>query len=176
MSLNRNQAITTSLLNRVQEAEDAFWTLLSSISIGNATGDLLRKLGKLVGEGQQGRSDGDYQAAIRLQIRVLRSRGRATDIIDVSVLAAINSVPRYSEYYPAGFWVDIDNLPAGGQVAPKLGHTKAAGTYGNLVFSPDATHFLSWSHTSGATSQQVWADSVSGTPDNKWRCALPAAP
>lgn len=173
---NRNQIILKALLSRVQELEDAAWTLLTNMSVLVATGNLLDKLGKLVGEPRLGRSDGDYRVAIKLQIRTLRSRGRATDIIDIITIAAINSIPVYSEYFPAGWWVDVDNLPAGAQVATKLGHGKAAGTYGNLVFSPDGTHYLTWSHTSGATSLQVWADSVSGTPDNKWRCALAAVP
>jgi hypothetical protein len=50
----------------------------------------------------------------------------------------VNSAPVYREQYPGGFTVEILNLPSGLQIAILLGGTKAAGTYGVLVFSPDA--------------------------------------
>lgn len=179
MARNRTQVILTALLNRVQELEDASWALLTNMSVLLATGDLLDKLGKLVGEPRLGRSDADYRVAIKLQIRTLRSRGRATDIIDVSTIAAINSTPKYTEHFPAGWQVDIDNLPASAQVATKLGHAKAAGTYGVLVSTPDAGDYLIFGDDTDAAApatREQWADDVANNPDNMWANGLACPP
>jgi hypothetical protein len=165
--LNNNQNLLQAILNRVQEVENAAWTLLSAMAVGNATGDLLNKFGKLVGEGRLGRTDGDYQAAIRLRIRVNRSRGMAVDVIAVGLLASTNgTLPNYTEYPPtppagvaslpggASWSMDIFNLPNGNQVASKLKSTRAAGTYGVLQFSSNASPVLvlDWSGGAQATA------------------------
>ena len=165
---NNTQNVLQAILNRVQELENAAWSVLSALSVGAATGDLLNTLGKLVGEPRLGRVDADYQAAIRLRIRVNRSKGRAADVIDVGVLASTNgSVPNYLEYYPAAWVLDILNLPSANQVVPKLRSTRAAGTYGLLQFTSNAsaTLVLDWTTTAQAGAGVLdWSGGSVATP------------
>jgi hypothetical protein len=139
---NRNAAFLASWTKRVQEFEDAAWTLLDALNVDNATDDLQDKIGSLVGEPRQGRGTVEYRAAIRLRIRVNRSFGRTEDVIDVARLAAINSTPTFDEYYPAAFEVGIANLPGGASVAKLLGQARAGGIYGVLNFTADASAAL----------------------------------
>ena len=133
---NNTQNILQSYLNRLQERENESFYLLSCMSIGGAFGDLLNKLGNLVGEARLGRSDADYQAGIRLRIRVNNSSGRASDVLAVSMLASLSSVPQYLEVGVASFLVEMLNLPSAAYVADKLKHTRAAGTYGLMQYTP----------------------------------------
>ena len=133
--LNNNQNLLASYLNRLQELENACWTLLQSMSIGAATGDLLNKLGAIVGEARASRSDADYQAAIRLRIRVNISSGRAVDVLAVASLANAPYLPTYSDVGVAAFILDMFQLASPATVASKLSHTRAAGTYGVMQYT-----------------------------------------
>lgn len=175
MALNTAQALLLAYVNRLQELEDAGFAVLEPLSdptLVAVTGDLLDKVGARVGEKRQGRSDTDYQAAIRIRIRVNRSRGKATDIIDVAVLAAVNSVPKYFEFndHTCVFEVDITNLPGAAQVAKLLGQAKPVGVTGLLVYTADGGDHLTWGDStspSTATAAMKWGDSVGGTGP-KW--------
>ena len=161
MALNTVQAILRALANRLQEAEDAAFTLITALSdptLNSIVGDLLDKVGARVGEPRGGRSDADYLVAIRIRVRVNRSRGKAEDIVQVAILASVNSVPTYAEYYPASFLVTALNLPGAGQVAKLLGRAKSAGTYGVLAASKVGQNGF------------VWGDTVSGVygANSKW--------
>lgn len=72
----RNQVVMDAVMAQVQELEDAFWQLLTAFDLDTATDDQLLLLGKLVGEGQLGRADEDFRAAIRARILVNRSEGK----------------------------------------------------------------------------------------------------
>lgn len=149
MSLTLNGQNTTqntlqAILNRVQELENEIWFVLSSMSINAAFGDLLNKLGNLVGEPRNGRSDADYQAGIRLKIRVNISSGRATDMIAVAQLAAPSTIvyvepPGTSSCGAAAFILDLFNLPSPAYVVAKMKHARAAATYGLIQYTMWAT-------------------------------------
>jgi len=162
---NRNAAFLASWTKRVQEFEDAAWTLLDALNVDNATDDLQDKIGSLVGEPRQGRGTVEYRAAIRLRIRVNRSFGRTEDVIDVARLAAINSTPTFDEYYPAAFEVGIANLPGGASVAKLLGQARAGSVYGVLNFTPDAsTPLIADDSVSSLAAAGLVDDAVSSLP------------
>ena len=175
MALNNVQAILLAQVNRLQELEDAIWTLLTPLSdktFASVTGKLLEFLGAIVGESRDGRADADYQAAIRIRIRVNRSRGKAEDVIAVAKLAAIHSTPSYTEPNDDGpiFEVDITNLPGAATVARLLGEAKPLGVTGLLVATADATDHATWGDSTQPTvhtTAQLWGDSVSATGP-KW--------
>lgn len=166
---NNTQNTLAAVLNRLQEIENAAWFLLQSMSIAAAFGDLLTKIGAIVGEPRLGRSDVDYQAGIRLKIRTNISSGRAFDIVAVAILAA-PSVINYVESYPgpASFTLDLLNLGSPAYVVDKLRHTRAAGVYGVISYTTWATTtatFISDSVTV-ALSNAGTSDSVSGGVTN----------
>lgn len=176
MALNTVQATLSAYTNRLQEAEDATFTVLDPLSdatLESISGDLLDKIGSRVGELRGGRADTNYRAAIRIRVRVNRSRGKAEDVLQVAILASINGLPSYVEYYPASFQVTAYDLPGGGQVAALLGRTKAAGTYGILIYSSDASSAFTWGDTVSGSyeANQKWGDTVAPSGP-KWMNSL----
>jgi hypothetical protein len=174
MALNTVQCILTAILNRVQDVENVGWAVLQQLSdktLASLTGDLLNKVGARVGEGRGGRVDADYQAAIRLRIRVNRSRGKAEDLIQIAKLAATNSTPYYQEAQELGadpcvFQLDITNLPSAAWVSRLIGQAKALGVRGLLCYSTDGNDAFTWGDATSATNTvtaQQFADSVGGT-------------
>lgn len=163
---NRIQKLLTAYVNRVQEYEDAVWTWLSSMTVDAATGDLLDKIGKLAGEARGGRSDTDYRQAVRLRIRVNRSKGKAIDLVDVAILAAGSTTgAAYSEGGIASWDVTILNLKGPLSVLTMLGKAAAAGTSGTLTFSIDANEVFGLDDSvTTLTSASLLPDEVSGSP------------
>lgn len=174
MALNSVQAILQAYANRDQAAEDAIFSVLDPLSdptFEGISGDLLDKIGAIAGEPRGGRLDADYRPAIRIRIRVNRSRGKAEDVVQVAILASTNSTPKYSEpaELVAAFEVVALNLPGATQVARLLAKTKAAGTRGRLVYSTNATPVLSFAdagNLAGTTSAQKFGDAtnIAGAP------------
>lgn len=159
---NTTQNTVQATLNRLQELEDAAVFLLSCMSIDGAFGDLLNKLGNIVGEPRLGRSDVDYRAGIRLRIRVNISSGRATDIIAVAQLAKPLGAITYLEGQLASFTVELLNLQSAAYVVQKLARTRAAGTRGLVQYTEDAGPNLVLDSVSGGVTGAGKLDSVSG--------------
>jgi hypothetical protein len=129
------KALLSALCNRCDELETAIWDVISSRQLANATGAQLDGLGSIVNERRQGRTDVDYVAAIRLRIRVNRTKGRATDIIEVAMLALPGVAVTYRESYPAKFTVTTLDVTGVKSVVSALTKTRAAGVYGCLHYS-----------------------------------------
>ena len=160
---NTTQNTIQAMLNRLQELEDAAIFLLSCMSIAGAFGDLLNKLGAIVGEPRLGRTDADYRAGIRLKIRVNLSSGRATDIIAVAQLAQPIGKITYLEGTLASFTVELLNLPSAAYVVQKLLHTRAAGTHGLVQYTEDAGPTLILDSVSGGVTGAGTLDTVTGS-------------
>jgi hypothetical protein len=159
---NRIQSLLTAWVNRVQELEDALWTLLQAMTIDAATFDLLDKIGALVGEARNGRSDTDYRAAVRIRIRANRSQGRSTDLLDIATLACTLSTPTITEYQPAAWLVDMPNLSGAASVVYILGRSKAAGTTGLVSYTTTSATPLILDSLSGGVVAPGKLDSISG--------------
>ncbi len=172
MALNRNQAVLTAILNRLQEAENAAWTLLTSMSIEAAANDLLDKIGKLVGEPRIGRSDDEYRAGVRLKVRSNISSGRAVDVLDVAALACAASLtptlPVYIDSPPAAFVIELWNIPgtSAPYIADKLRHVRPAGVQGLVQYTNrnvgGTPASLILDSASGGVTSPLFLDSVSG--------------
>jgi hypothetical protein len=141
--------ILTSWTNRIQELEDALFDVITKRILDDAADAQLDSIGDLVGEEREGRGDSDYREAIRLKIRVNRSKGKSEDIVQVTNQATGGSFS-YAEYFPASFWVFAYNVLSAKSLAQALHKTKAAGTGGMLVFTE-------WPHT-----EDLILDSVHG--------------
>ncbi len=100
------EQIMTSLLTRVQEAEDCLWEILNNRGVDTAIGVQLDVLGRLVGRGRGTLGDDAYRIAIKCQIAINRSSGTPVDICLVAILSLpAGFVWTYGEGYPAG--IDI---------------------------------------------------------------------
>lgn len=169
-------ALVAALTRPKQELENVLFVLLGAMNVDDATGDLLTKIGRIVGEERAGRSDAELRPAVRLRIRVNRSRGRSVDIVDISRLAAaVNATtPAYYEHYPAGWHVEIANLAGALEVAKLLGEAKAAGSGGHLVYTPDADQYFVWGYDGDAVhaTEELWSDVPNSDPPNYWAASL----
>lgn len=107
-------ALITSYVNRIQELENIYYDLYTGRQIDNAIGVQLDGLGSIVGEERQGRDDDDYRTAIKVRIKLNNSRGTTEDILDILIAALGNIAIEITDYYPAGFIVEIlDDIDPG---------------------------------------------------------------
>jgi hypothetical protein len=160
------QGFLDTYVRRIQDAEDVIWDVIDARILDDATNAQLDSLGDLVGEKRLGRTDVMYRASIRLRIRVNRSKGRITDVIDVASLAADpTSPPDVIEYQYLAFEVDLFDLTGERYVAELLSKTRAATSYGLLVASDlPLASLLEWDDVvSPDASIQTFSDAASGT-------------
>jgi hypothetical protein len=149
---------------RVQDIENVLWDVIDSRILDTATGAQLEDLGELVGELRLGRIDDDYRPAIRLRIRVNRSKGRIADIIDIAILADTIGTPRVTEYQFLGFEVEIYGQAGERYIAGLLSQARAASSYGLLTASAlGLSDLLSFDDAvSPDASVETFSDFVSG--------------
>jgi hypothetical protein len=143
MGLNTVQAVLTSILNRIQELENAGFSVLTPMSdktLKSFTGDFLTKIANLVGQGRGGLGDTDLQNTVPLRVRANRSRGMAADILAVAQLANTTSGAPPAVYTEFGsgfvaFEVDIQQCPSPYWVGIMMGIAKPVGVYGVLGYT-----------------------------------------
>lgn len=94
----RLEAMLRALLEVVQQAEDAAWQVLTERWLDNAIGAQLDAIGTIVDLARAGWLDDTYRALLRAQVRVLRSRGRWSDLLGILELLGVTlSLVRTSE-------------------------------------------------------------------------------
>jgi len=83
-----------SYVEQLQELEDVLWDVINHRLLDPAPGESvgaegvqLDVLGKIVGQPRLGLSDSGYRSAIKLKIRVNRSRGSNVDLLEILRLA-----------------------------------------------------------------------------------------
>lgn len=111
------RSLLAAYLIQVQDLEDGLWEVIEERLLANAEGSQLDTIGRLVrARGRAGLSDVDYRVAIQCQIRINRSSGRASDIIDVAKLSHPEGhAIRYREIYPCAVEVESTEVPADGR-------------------------------------------------------------
>ena len=86
-SKSRVAALASAHGARVQQLEDALWSVLA-LTLENATGDALKQYGELVQVPRGGLpDDSTYRAVLRAAVRARRSSGTGPDLIAVVALA-----------------------------------------------------------------------------------------
>jgi hypothetical protein len=118
----RLQALLGSYLQEVQELEDAYWDLYLRTMIRDAAGQALERLGALVGQPRQNRTDSVYRIWILARALVLRSSGRPEELLRIARMVLPDSATiRLREEYPAAVSVLLD-----GPVDEELGRALAS--------------------------------------------------
>lgn len=74
---------TEAFLEQVNSIENDVEGILSSFELSSATGIFLDRIGLLIGELRQGRSDDDFRDAIYLRITINNSNGTIEDIYQI---------------------------------------------------------------------------------------------
>lgn len=106
----RNQAVMESVADQLQELENTFWDCYTGYLLGSAVGAQLDVLGAIVTETRQGRADEDYRAAIRVRIKVIRSNGRAEELLSITSGMVPSASLSYREVYPAAIEITLSTL------------------------------------------------------------------
>jgi hypothetical protein len=91
----RNISVIEAVCSQVQELEDALWSLKDAFNVDTAEGDQLDLLGKLVGEGRDGRTDDQYRTGVRARILVNSSEGTMADFYAIGEAIAKEYNPTF---------------------------------------------------------------------------------
>ncbi len=136
-------AVRASYADEIQEAENAIWSVKYSKLLDDAYGESLDLLGRIVGEGRNGRADPSYRVRIRARIRVNQSFGQPADLLAVCALLDPANF-HYTRMPPAAYVITMDAALTGhataGELAGLLGETEPLGVGGLVTL---------WSHADG---------------------------
>lgn len=140
------KALLGSWLSEVQALEDALWILYVETFLGVAEGDALDQLGRIVGQARAGRVDDVYRLWIRARILILRSSGRAEQLIAAArlVLTTITRVVWEEGLGPAQFLMHIEGAitgTEGNEFAKLLRIARAGGVRSELHWYTTPTPF-----------------------------------
>lgn len=110
----RIYAIIASYAAEFQAVEDAMWDIFVARLMQNIpTGDLLLKLGELVGQPNLGGwNDGEYFLYIVARIATNRSDGRHETLINIVSLLTAGSFPITFRTYLKSLEIEVDNVIA----------------------------------------------------------------
>lgn len=138
--LPRIEGFLQAVSDECQELEDAMWEVFVNRVIQSdlATGDLLAKLGALVGQGSEGLTDAEYRLLIRARILANRSSGRREELITIlSTLTGASSTIGFREYYPASAEIESDNVTISALLIFRafLAVAKSAGVRLDFIYS-----------------------------------------
>lgn len=133
------EALLSALIQQVQEAEDAAFTIINGFNLDTAVGDQLDCLGAIVGEPRNARTDTTYRLWIRARILLNRSSGKTEEIYAIfNLLIPAGTEPELTDYYPAEFVLSItgvlDDEDLVDQLALILHEAKAAGVGASLMW------------------------------------------
>lgn len=100
-----------TLAGRAQGVEDVLYAIEVQTILDNATDAQLDMLGRIVGE-PRGTSadDAEYRQRIQARIRLNQSSGTTKDIYAVFRLLLPNAALVLTEFFPAGFVLDVDQV------------------------------------------------------------------
>lgn len=80
------EAWCSSTLEEVQLLEDAIWSFIDAFDVDRAPADLLKKIGKIVGQTWAGEELESYRLTVKARIAVNRSNGQWADLNRVARL------------------------------------------------------------------------------------------
>ncbi len=138
-------AVRASYADEVQELENALWAIKYSKLVDDAYGASLDLIGRIVGEGRDGRADPGYRVRIKARIRVNQSFGLPSDLLAVCALLD-DALFTYRRTPPAAYVITMDAPPSGfataTEMAALLGEASPLGVGGFLVMPSAVNGFL----------------------------------
>ncbi len=137
----RLEALLRAYVSEVQAFEDAAWDVLILRLIDNASAEQLNVIGRIVGESRGNHIDALYRLFIAVRIRINRSQGHASDVLEVLFMLTEGSpaeARRFYEVWPANMLIEFTyplDLPDPQEVFDRLFDTKAGGV-GLIMITP----------------------------------------
>lgn len=161
-------AILSTYIRRVQDAESMLYNVWFYRLIANSVGDQLDKWGKVLNWPRRALTDQQYQTSLQVRMRAMRSQGHPDDLIQIAQLALMSTTGAMIQYFERangpGWTLEADNVPSWVVQALIDGlHTgRPAGIQGEFVYSLwPLTKQLQWQHTSHQASiQGTWWDTA----------------
>lgn len=114
-------------LRQIREVETALFDLISKINIETAEGDLLNKLGAIVGAYRNGRSDADFRDEINLNIAINTSDGTEEVLTNIIKQLTNSQNVTLQRDYPAGLIITVDGQNVTAGMSDKIQRAVAAG-------------------------------------------------
>ncbi len=154
-------ALRDVVMREVQAAENAAFQVKLSKFLDDAFGESLNVLGRIVGEGRDGRDDPSYRVRIRARIRINSSFGHADDILEM--LALLDPATfYYTATPPAAFTIGMSAAPSGfasaTEMASLIGECSAAGVGGILAMPTTDVDGFILGDSSGGPLETTWGD------------------
>lgn len=165
------EGLVSAFAAELQLAENALYDVWFYLILPNAVGNQLDQYGIFLNEQREGRLDPEYRVAIAVRIRVLRSKGKVRDIIDISILAVGAANLRYQDVGTLSFRVTKEGINDYSVRSLKraLKLAKAGGYGAELVYSTSAPAALAkWSSVYATTVGR----GLSSTTDTTWSARL----
>jgi hypothetical protein len=160
----RLAAVLCTLLERVQELDDAAFQVLTERYLDAGADAQLDVLGRIVGEPRQGRTDDQYRPFLRARILINRSNGLTEEILHiVRVVLGEDASFTLREEFPAAFTIVAGDAIAitPDSIIRLLQQAKAAGVRVLLEYSlvdDDATFTFARSAAPQPSSTQGFSD------------------
>lgn len=155
----RIDALLQAYMGVFQEIEDAFYAVFVQRVLQNyeAVGDMLDKLGSLVGQSRNGSSDTEYAIFIQARIKANRSSGKAGDLLDILQLLFPTASPIVARYFVKALEYEVYGYDVNPYIAWRdfLAGAVVAGDSVRLFASPVAkeqTLVREWSGTPNTTT------------------------
>lgn len=135
---------------RMQALEDVIYQVMNGFLLDNAVGVQLDALGSIVKEPRRGRIDARYRKAIRVRIRVNRSKGRTIDM--VAVVKLLDPDGKFIEYRYLNWLAEFYGTEYGGDYVTLLAQAKAQMSYGVVhVSSLPKSEIMRWDTRHGTS-------------------------
>lgn len=135
----RIEALVRAHAKIVQGLEDAGFAFYEKLALATASGDQLDRLGGIVGQQREGRSDGDYRVWISARLALNAGSGTVPELADLlAAIAPAGATVRVEPYFPAGVRASIlgaiTSATLAGQLDKVLQLAKAGGVEAQLVW------------------------------------------
>lgn len=130
-------AVTTAIVNQIQDLEEAFFELLTDRYLDVAFGVQLDGLGLIVDEDREGRGDDEYRIAIRARILLNLGDGTPEDLIELLKAVSDGGTVQLTEYYPAALTMFVLlalDLTTALRLNRALQSGKSAGVDAHLIY------------------------------------------
>jgi hypothetical protein len=145
---HRNTVVTRGIVEvlsrRAQAFETVLWQVLDGFNLDTCVGVQLDTLGAIVKEKRNGRGDANYRNMIKIRIKVLRSRGRAVDVLEVARL--LDPAALYHDLGQLGWEVEIYDTDFGGDYVKALADTRCVTSSGVLLTSDWTGELAEWDY------------------------------
>lgn len=166
-------ALLEAWCTEIQAVEDAAFQIIDVLHVDLATGDLLDKIGQIVGESREGRGDDLFKVFVKVRILINKSSGTIDELLTIFKLLEPTAAGRITEYAPASFLLDISDIAIDPLVVTSYGkilqQAKAATYSGALqyAFAPAADAFTFSDDTTPSISTAQGFSDVSQTTGGK---------